>query len=93
MNVLIGETAFLPASHPLPPPHLFSSLCYWIDPRPKEFIFRPRPRADIASLSTLYLEWVSSTVPRRGAGGSDRRKCVMAEEFYLRSKIYMHECK
>jgi CRISPR/Cas system-associated exonuclease Cas4 (RecB family) len=38
-------------------------------------------------LRPVFLKLVS------GVRGSERRKCVMAEEFYWACKIFMYECK
>jgi hypothetical protein len=41
------------------------------------------------SLDQCFSKWV----PRRGLGGSDRRKCIMAEEFSSPSKMCSYELK
>jgi hypothetical protein len=39
------------------------------------------------------MQCICNWVPRRGVKGSERRNCVMAEEFYWRSKICTYELK
>jgi hypothetical protein len=42
---------------------------------------------DMAVFCSSLMQCFSNWVPRRGLKDSERRKFVMAEEFYLRSKI------
>jgi hypothetical protein len=45
------------------------------------------------SCDNCLVQCFSNWFPRRGVRGSERRKCVMAEEFYLRFKICIYELK
>ena len=65
----------------------------------KEFSIQKRNNDELLIMDPAFQfrftvhQCFSNWAPRRGVRGSDRRKCVMVEGFYWRSKICMYEWK